>query len=164
MTNQLEAAKANGGYYQYDLSEKRLAVAAYLRYGATVAARVLEGMLQNAPTRHTLAAWSRDPEYQPDAEQEEYFARLDLRRKTRLQAEIAEVVPEVVEALRAATAERKSLQAQQFAFAMGILYDKVVPPPGRSGGVTVQAGEGGTVQMLVVAPTEIEGVPHREVT
>ena len=149
------------GQKRYSAPEKRLAVAAYRRYGSAVARQQLTALWGAGPTARTLREWHYGELFEPAEEDVEHWIELEVKRKTRLQAQIEQRMEPTLAAYDKFVADGSSLKMQQGAVAIGILYDKLVPPVSKGGGlVNVNAGEGATVQMLVVAPAEIEGAKH----
>ena len=145
----------------YTDEQKALVAAAVGRYGFSAALPVLKESFRLEPSLATLHIWIRDEGLQPTEAAVRELAEIDQRRKAGWQASLDARRDRLLSAFDDACEDGNGLKAQQFAMAVGIFYDKLVPP--LKAGVTVNAGgEGATVNLLVVAPSSED--EHRQET
>lgn len=136
----------------YSAEHKALVVAAVERYGERAGLRLVAENYDLNPSRATVHAWIREQGLVPTDEARQEIGELEQQRKARLQAGIDARIPLALEAFDKACDAGSYLGMQQAATAVGILYDKLVPPP--RAGVTVNAGgDRPAIQLLVVAPS-----------
>ena len=142
----------------YSGKQKALVAAAVERYGEIAGLRLVAESFNLQPSRATVHAWIREQGLEPTAEARAEVGELERQRKAAWQATIDARRDSTFDAFDAACKARNYLGMQQAATAVGILYDKLVPP--RKAGVSVNAsGEGQTVQLLVVAPSDGKARP-----
>jgi hypothetical protein len=136
----------------YTNAQRELAVAAYRRYGATSARKQLAEVWDEVPGAGTMRSWSLSEQHEPSDVATDFWAKVDSYRRTQMQQQLSERFESSLEAYDHFVEERDALSMRGAAIAVGIIYDKLVPPNrGGGSGLTVQAGEGGTVNMMVVA-------------
>ncbi len=148
---------------RYSRADQRIALAAADRYGTKLGRRELEQVWEVVPKAGTMMRW-RQEGIEADEEALEFWLVHEGKRTAQLKVQIADRLAPALEAFDQFVADGSALKMQQAAVAIGILYDKLVPPPSKGGAaVNVSAGPGGTVQMLVVAPSEVEGAEHKRI-
>ena len=139
------------GDMTYTVEQKALVAAAAERYREITALRVVAANFDLRPSRATVHAWIREQGLQPTDETREEIGELERQRKAGWQATIDAQRDATFEAFGAATEARNYLGMQQSATAIGILYDKLVPPV--KAGLTVNTvGSESPVQLFVIAP------------
>lgn len=145
----------------YTEDEKATALAVVEDYGVNPGLRLMAVLLEgHAPDRESIRTW-RAAGIEILDRHREISAELGRQRKVRWQAVVDTHRDEISGALTKACEAGNYLGMQQAATAFGIMYDKLVPPV--KAGVTVNAGgDGGTVNLLVVAPSSSDG-EHRPV-
>lgn len=137
---------------RYNDEQKSLALAAVERYGHTTALRVLDQLWPDGvPSRQTLYTWQSEGIEIAQGDTD-YLTKLDSERKQRWQAGIDGLRDSLFDAFETAIEDRNYLGMQQSATAVGIMYDKLVPPV-RAGMSMSLPGDNPHVTLVVTAPT-----------
>ena len=112
----------------YSDEQKALVAAAVERYGETVALEILRENWALSPSRGSVHAWVRVEGVLPTQDALVELSTFEHRRRARLQVEVEQRMQPALEAFDEACTSRSFLGMQQSATAVGILYDKLVPP------------------------------------
>ena len=139
---------------RYNDEQKSLALAAVERYGHTTALRVLDQLWPDGvPSRQTLYTWQSEG-IEIAQSDTAYLTKLDSERKQRWQAAIDGLRDSLFDACETAIEARNYLGMQQSATAVGIMYDKLVPPV-RAGTTLTVPGANPNVTIVVTAPAAV---------
>ena len=147
----------------YSDHHRALVAAAVERYGEGAGLRVLANTFGLRPSRNSVHVWIREQGVEPTDEAQQEIAELDRLRKAGWQASIDAHRDEISAALTEASTKRNYLGMQQTATALGILYDKLVPPT-KAGHSLSTSGDSAPINLMVLAPPLSDGSDHRPVT
>lgn len=136
----------------YKPEDRALAVAAVERYGWAAGQLMLESVFGMKPAKASLSNWMKTGENVPDEGVYKRLDKVEEQRKKRLQGLIDQRMEPALHVFDRAMKDDRTLGMQQCAMSIGILYDKLVPPPKAGGGLVNVAGDGTVVQLMVVAP------------
>jgi hypothetical protein len=142
---------------RYNQVQRQIAVAAFRRYGGRAARRALDDIWEHVPSEGTLKRWAQDGRFEPEEQDLELWAKAEGGRRARLQQFIADRFETTLEAYDHFVEDRDASAMRSAAIAAGIFYDKLVPPARGGTQVPITVGEGGKVQMMVVAPSALPG-------
>jgi hypothetical protein len=136
----------------YRREEKALLLAAVKRYGPTPAARMLAEAGHRVPALYTLSRWVSSGDVAITQDATDALDQYEREAHVRWRASMDARRQATFDAYDQAVADRNYLGMQQASKAIGIQYDRQVPPV-RSGTSPV-VGDAGTVQIILVAPAE----------
>lgn len=148
----------------YTDDQKAIAVAAYERYGLRPAVRLLDKVWGGEHPHHTsLLNWRKDESLCITDAHRDFWADYDKAVRTQMTQRIPELFDKVAGTIEYLTDDEevdpavrleRLAKLQGATISLGILYDKVFPQARNGANVNVSAGEGATVNLMVVAAPE----------
>lgn len=142
----------------YTDDQKAVAVAAYRKYGLRPTLRMLNSIWNGeAPHHTTVLIWSRDERIVVTDTHRDFWDDYDRMVQTEVKQRIAPLFERMADTIerqldKPDDMERMS-KVQGLTISLGILYDKVFPVA-KNGAINVNATEGATVNLMVVAAPE----------
>lgn len=144
------------GVFTYTPHEKALAKAAADRYGVTTAWRILGTSWPRVPVLRTVINWRRDEHIVVTEEHRDYWRQYDAEMATRARARVLPTFERAISVLDHQLAHPDDMErmskVQGLAITTGILFDKLVPSA--RGGAGISFDGVGTVNLMVMAPSE----------
>lgn len=148
----------------YTPDQQAIAVASLERYGLRPTERLLDKLWGSSPHQTTLLRWrdKRADIVVTDAHRD-FWADYDKAVRTQMTQRIPELFDKVAGTIEYLTDDdnvsadvrlERLAKLQGATISLGILYDKVFPQARNGANVNVSAGEGATVNLMVVAAPE----------